>query len=83
MNEIKLLENEIERAYHETAAQWKAGFRAGVEAAAKAGTEAGERYSREAAYDYKRHSGRETSTYVVAAIRSLLNESGAAEKDKP
>lgn len=70
--------NEIERAYHEATEQWKAGFRAGVEAAA--GKVASFRTGGPDA---------ETVTYwgeaLADSIRSLLNESDQdlVDEDEP
>ena len=65
--------NPIERTILAQAEVWKAGFRAGVEAAAK---------------ECERQKWRGTTVQLgnihaaLDAIRSLLNESGAAEKDE-
>ena len=61
--------NEIERAYHEATEQWKAGFRAGVEAAAKECLQRFSKTRRDHSYDYL------VADECAVAIRSLLNES--------
>lgn len=76
--------NEIERAYHEATEQWRAGFRAGVEAAAK---------KCDAKWEKLKGIGGSANTFGAGAvrggagagfelaqsIRSLLNESVDAE----
>ena len=69
--------NEIEFAYHEATEQWRAGFRAGVEASASECERLKERWLKGGAY----HSISDFNA-CAATIRSLLNESGAREKDK-
>ena len=69
--------NDLERTVTDINKVWLAGFRAGVEAAMKACEEP------------VKYTGGPSSTRkrawaeCVSAIRSLLNESGAAEKEKP
>ena len=74
--------NEIEHAYHEATEQWKAGFRAGVEAAAKIADQ------RPDTLDSVGEAGSgkfRAISQTAVAIRSLLNESDRylIDEDEP
>ena len=76
--------NDIERTVGDINKVWLAGFRAGVEAAKKKCEDVygghAHTYASENATTYRIQD--QTIASCVKAIRSLLNESGAAEKDE-